>query len=153
LRPGRSYLLESVVRTLRLGHPLTQGTVDSNELWVDAKVTSGGRVIGRSGGLGPHREVDPWAPFLNGYMLHQDGRRIDRRNPRDLFPPLQNPQTPPGAAAVVHYAFTVPEGLTEPVTVELSVRYRKFDTEYMNYVQGQGHTNGAPLAVPNSLPI
>src|SRR5262249_16819687 len=52
LKPGRKYLLEAVVRTLRLGHPLTQGTVDSNELWVDAKVTSAGRVVGRSGGLG-----------------------------------------------------------------------------------------------------
>jgi tetratricopeptide (TPR) repeat protein len=153
LRPGRSYLLESVVRTLRLGHPLTQGTVDSNELWVDAKVTSGGRVIGRSGGLGPHREVDPWAHFLNVYMLDKNGHRIDRRNAQDIFTPLYNHQIPPGAAAVVHYAFTVPEGLTEPVTVELSVRYRKFDTEYMNYVQSQGHTNGAPFAVPNALPI
>jgi hypothetical protein len=26
LEPGRSYLLETVVRTLRIGHPLTQGT-------------------------------------------------------------------------------------------------------------------------------
>src|SRR6266446_6156146 len=53
LRRGKDYLLEVVVRTVKLGHPFTQGTTDSNEVWVDAKVTSGPRLVGRSGGLGP----------------------------------------------------------------------------------------------------
>src|SRR5262249_54526900 len=35
LRPGGRYLVEVVVRTLGLGHPLTQGPVDSNEVWVE----------------------------------------------------------------------------------------------------------------------
>src|SRR5262249_42615064 len=50
LQPGKRYLLEIVVRTLKLGHPFTQGTTDSNEVWVDTKVASGGHTIGRSGG-------------------------------------------------------------------------------------------------------
>src|SRR5262249_2185649 len=82
LGPGRTYLIETVLRTLKLGHPLTQGTVDSNELWVDARVTDDAGVeLGRSGGLGSHGEVDPWAHFINVYMLDKDGNRIDRRNP------------------------------------------------------------------------
>jgi tetratricopeptide (TPR) repeat protein len=145
LKRGRNYLLETVVRTVKLGHPFTQGTVDSNEVWVDAKVSSGGRVIGRSGGIGPHNEVDPWSHFLNVYMLDRDGNRIDRRNPQDIFTPLYNHQIPPGAAAVVHYAFTVPEGLTEPLTVEIKVQYRKFDTKYMQHVFGTGYTNDLPI--------
>jgi tetratricopeptide (TPR) repeat protein len=153
LKRGHKYLLETVVRTLRLGHPLTQGTVDSNELWVDAKVSSGGRVIGRNGGLGPHREVDPWAHFINVFMLDRNGSRIDRRNPQDIFTPLYNNQIPPGAAHVMHYSFTVPEDATEPLTVEVKVNYRKFDTIYMNYVFGQGYSNGAPFQVTNDLPI
>ncbi len=51
LKPGGSYLLETVVRTLRLGHDFTQGTADSNEVWVEIIARSGGRVIGHSGGL------------------------------------------------------------------------------------------------------
>ncbi|MDE2979365.1 MAG: hypothetical protein OXU63_17860, partial [Acidobacteriota bacterium] len=34
LEPGEDYLLEVVVRTLGLGHHLTQGTADSNQLWL-----------------------------------------------------------------------------------------------------------------------
>ena len=48
------------MRNLRVGHHLTQGTADSNELWVDVRVSAGGRVIGRSGGIGPDGAVDPW---------------------------------------------------------------------------------------------
>jgi hypothetical protein len=100
LKPGATYLVEAVLRTLKLGHPLTQGTADSNELWVDAKVVSGDRTIGRSGGLGEGNAVDPWSHFVNVYMLDREGRRIDRRNPQDIFTPLYNHQIPPGAAQV-----------------------------------------------------
>lgn len=153
LEPGATYLLEVVVRTLKVGHQYTQGTADSNETWVDAEVTSGDRVVGRSGGLGPHREVDPWAHFANVYMLDKDGYRIDRRNPQDIFTPLYNHQINPGAAQVVHYRFTVPPDLTEPLTLEVRLQYRKFDTIYLNYVYGTNYTRGAPLTVTNDLPI
>ncbi len=153
LKRGQKYLLETVVRTLRVGHPFTQGTVDSNEVWVDARVTSGWRVLGRNGGLGPHREVDPWAHFINVFMLDRDGNRVDRRNPQDIFTPLYNHQIPPGAAQVVHYEFTVPPDATGPLTVEVKLNYRKFDTIYMNYVFGKGYTNGTPFQITNDLPI
>jgi hypothetical protein len=137
--------LEVVLRTVKLGHPFTQGTVDSNEVWVDSKVTSGGRIVGRSGGLGAYNEADPWSHFVNVYMLDREGNRIDRRNPQDIFTPLYNHQIPPGAAAVVHYAFTVPEKITEPLTVEIKVQYRKFDTKYLQYVFGSNYTNDLPI--------
>jgi len=153
LKRGRSYLLEVVLRTLKVGHPFTQGTVDSNEVWVDAKVKSGGAVVGRSGGLSGHREVDPWSHFVNVYMLDRDGNRVDRRNPQDIFTPLYNHQIPPGAGQVVHYEFVVPEDQNTPLTVEVKLQYRKFDTVYMNYVLSTNYVKGAPLTVTNDLPI
>jgi len=153
LKPGKKYLLEVVLRTLKLGHPFTQGTVDSNDVWVDAKVSSGNRTIGRSGGLGPHNEVDPWSNFVNVYMLDREGNRIDRRNPQDIFTPLYNHQIPPGASQVVHYSFTVPENQREPLAVEVKLQYRKFDSIYMNYVFDTNYTRGAPLTLTNTLPI
>lgn len=154
LKPGKTYLLETVVRTLKLGHPLTQGTVDSNELWADVRVTEpDGDVVGRSGAMGRYGEVDPWSHFLNVYMLDKDGRRIDRRNAQDIFVPLYNNQIPPGAAHVLHYSLKVPENQLDPLTVEVKVQYRKFDTIYYNYVFGTGYTNGAPFQLTNDLPI
>lgn len=153
LKRGKNYLLEVVLRTLTVGHPLTQGTTDSNELWADVNASGGGRTIGRNGGLGRFNEVDPWSHFVNTYMLDKEGRRIDRRNPQDIFTPLYNNQIPPGAAQVAHYSFTVPEDITGPLTVEVRFQYRKFDTIYMNYILGQSYTNGASLQITNELPI
>ncbi len=146
LQPGRDYLLEVVIRTLKLGHSFTQGTADSNEVWVD--VTAAGsrnKVIARSGAMGPLNEVDPWSHFINVYMLDKDGNRIDRRNPQDIFTPLYNHQIPPGAASVVHYKLHVPEDQSRPLAVDVKVQYRKFDTKYMQYVFGKDHVNDLPV--------
>jgi tetratricopeptide (TPR) repeat protein len=135
LKVGKPYLVEVVIRTLGLGHPFSQGTVDSNEIWVELTAkTASGRVIGHSGGIGEDGVVDPYSHFINVYMLDKDGNRIDRRNPQDIFVPLYNKQIPPGAGQIVHFGLDVPEGLKEPITLEAKVNYRKFDQNYMNII-------------------
>jgi tetratricopeptide (TPR) repeat protein len=151
-----------VIRTVKLGHLFTQGTADSNEVWLDVTVKSGERVIGRSGALDPARgnEVDPWAHFVNVFMLDKDGNRIDRRNPQDIFTPLYNHQIPPGAGQTVHYELVLPNDLDAPLTVEVKLQYRKFDQRYMDFVaqsnqklgqQIRGHAGNKPYH--NQLPI
>jgi len=160
LEPGKKYLLESVIRTLKLGHLFTQGTADSNEIWLDVTVTSGDRVIGRSGQVDEKGEVDRWSHFINIFMLDENGHRINRRNAQDIRVPLYNHQIPPGAGQVVHYALDLPDDLSDHVTIEIKLQYRKFDHEYMEIVAAshgpkdhplRGHTMGQPYN--NPLPI
>lgn len=147
LEPGGSYLLETVVRTLRIGHPLTQGTADSNELWLDVTLRDGDRVIGRSGAMGADGDVDPWAHFVNAYLLDREGRRIDRRNVQDIFVALYDHQIPPGSAALVQYAFTIPGDARGPLRIEAALRYRKFDTRLLRHVLGEAFAgNDLPVA-------
>lgn len=145
LKPGSTYLLESVVRTLKVGHHFTQGTVDSNEVWLDVTVTSGGKVIGRSGGLDEQHQVDPWSHFINVFMLDKDGNRIDRRNPQDIFVPLYDNQIPPGAAGTVHYSLPIPADVTEPVTVEVKLQYRKFDKIFADFFTSKSKPGDKPI--------
>ncbi len=162
VQPGKTILLETVVRTLKLGHLFSQGTVDSNEIWLDVTVTSGDRVIGRSGAIDADKqnEVDPWAHFINVFMLDKDGNRIDRRNAQDIFTPLYNHQIPPGAGQTVHYELRIPDDVTEPIKVEVKLQYRKFDTQYMDFVAKtverlgesiRGHIAGTDYV--NELPV
>lgn len=147
LEPGEDYLLEVVVRTLGLGHHLTQGTADSNQLWLDIEVRDElGNLVGRSGGLGEGNRVDPWSHFINVYMLDRDGARIDRRNAEDIFVPLYDHQIPPGAGDVVHYRLEVPPaGAATALTVEAALRYRKFDTTYLRHIYGPETANELPI--------
>ena len=145
LEPGKTYLIEAVIRTVKMGHLFTQGTADSNEVWMDVAVTSGERTLGRSGGQRADGGVDPWSHFVNSYVLDRDGNRIDRRNAQDIFVPLYNHQIPPGAADVIHYRLKVPEDQTAPLTVDVKLQYRKFDTTYMQHVFGKGYNNELPI--------
>ncbi|QDT68844.1 hypothetical protein MalM25_17690 [Planctomycetes bacterium MalM25] len=151
LKAGKSYLIETVIRTLTLGHHFTQGTADSNEVWVELTALAGDRVIGRSGAIDENGRVDPWSHFVNVFMLDREGNRIDRRNAQDIFVPLYNHQIPPGAGQSIHYRLNVPEGIQEPITIEARVRYRKFDRQYLEYIAKQTADTGLPFGL--DLPI
>ena len=148
LEPGREYLVETVVRTVKMGHLFTQGTVDSNEVWVEVLARDGaGRLIGRNGGMASgSNETDPWAHFINAFVIDREGNRIDRRNAEDIFVPLYNHQIPPGAADSLHYRLEVPEDVVGPVTLEARLHYRKFDTLYYRLFTGD-------MERENDLPI
>ena len=137
LAPGGTYVFDVVIRTLRLGHLFTEGTADSNEVWLDVTVESGDNLIGRSGARDSVGAVDPRSHFVNAYVLDRDGNRIDRRNAEDIFTKLYDHQIPPGAAATAHYRVRIPETTVAPVEVTIALRYRKFDTAYMRAFQGE----------------
>jgi tetratricopeptide (TPR) repeat protein len=148
LVPGNRYLIEIVIRTTGVGHHLTQGTADSNELWLDVTATADGKLIGRSGDMDEQGRVDPWSYFVNAYVLDREGKRIDRRNGQDIFVALYNHQIPPGAATVVHYRLDVPVDAQGPVAIEAHLNYRKFDATYLQYLQGKQFTrNELPVTV------
>ena len=146
LEPGAEYVFDVVVRTLRLGHLFTEGTADSNQVWLEVVAESGGQRIGRSGGMAADGRVDPWAHFVNAYVLDRAGNRIDRRNAEDIFTPLYNHQIPPGAATVAHFRLRLPEDLANPLAITARLRYRKFDTTYLRHFQGDPRAR-------NDLPI
>jgi len=145
LQPGETYLLETVIRTLKLGHLFTQGTVDSNQIWLEVRVRSGERIIGRSGSMSDKGRVDPWSHFVNAFVVDREGHRINRRNAQDIFVAVYNNQIPPGAGQTVHYRLQLPADLKAPVTVDLQLKYRKFDSEYLDFIARSHGPNDPPL--------
>ncbi|MDX1970884.1 MAG: multiheme c-type cytochrome [Planctomycetaceae bacterium] len=143
--PGRSYLLETVIRTLTLGHHFSQGTVDSNEIWVEVTASSGDRILATSGAMDDEGVVDPGAYFIRNHVIDREGNRIDRRNPQDIYATLYDHQIPPGAAQVVHYRLDLPEDLSAPVKIVVKLHYRKFDAAYMSFVARTAKPGDPPI--------
>ena len=156
--PGKSYLIETVLRTMTLGHHFTQGTTDSNQIWIELTAKQGNKIIGKSGHRDPLEQVDSWSHFVNTFMLDRNGDRVNRRNAQNIFTPLYSHQIPPGAGQSVHYRMEVPKGSDEPVEVTARLLYRKFDTEYLDYIRRDRDPGRDPLDLgqpgePNDLPI
>jgi hypothetical protein len=137
LVPGQTYLLEVVVRNLAVGHEFTQGTADSNELWLEIQAATAGQAWAENGRLDPYGYVDPWGHFVNSLILDRHGNRIDRRNAKDIFVPLFNHQIGPSSAQVVHYRLTVPADQRGPVALTVRLNYRKFDRLYQDFFMGR----------------
>ncbi|HSM51665.1 MAG TPA: multiheme c-type cytochrome, partial [Thermoanaerobaculia bacterium] len=146
LRGGETYLLEVVVRNLRVGHELTQGTADSNELWVEVTASLDGAPLAASGGLDTEGRLDPWAHQIRVYLVDREGRRIDRRNPQDIYATVYNHQIPPGSADLVRYRLPLPPGARGTLELAARVRYRKFDLDYLRHVFGPEYRNDLPIA-------
>lgn len=154
LQPGAEppgpgvYLLQVVLSTQRLGHHFTQGTADSNQVWVQIELWDGERLLGSSGRTNGLGEVDPWAHFVNVYMLDREGRRIDRRNAQHAVVALYNHQIPPGASHTLHYRIRVPEEIRDGLRLRARLNYRKFDTTYLRHIQGEAFRgNQLPVTV------
>ena len=160
LTPGRDYLFETVVRALMIGHRFTGGTSDSNQVWLEVTVRSGDRIIAHSGMLSSNREVDPAAHFFNVFMLDRNGNRVVHRNTQDMFVAMYDHQIPPDAAQVVRYGLHLPLDVTDSVTFEVKLNYRKFDVPYTDFIANvdddeikpiPDHQPGQPYV--NRLPI
>ena len=142
---GERYLIETIVRNVGVGHEFTQGTADSNEVWLDVEVVSGDRMVGRLGGVDEHAAVDPWSKFINAYVIDRNGMRIERRNPQDIFVTLYNNQVPPGSADLTHFALEVPPDCGDELRVKVALRYRKFDAVIWREVMGDARANDLPV--------
>jgi len=146
VQAGKKYLLESVLRTRTPGHWFTQGTADSNQIWLELRLYHNDKLVAINGGLDKDGVLDEWAYKVNAYVIDREGNRIDRRNAEDMFTMLYNHQIPPGAAALVHYAIEVPENATGQLRLEAALHYRKFDTNYYRlFMHDADRANDLPI--------
>ena len=144
LNPSTPHVLEVVVRNLAVGHAFTEGTADSNEVWIEVTLAdASGQVIAHSGAMAADGSVDPWSKFLNAFVIDRNGVRIERRNVQDIFVTLYSNQVPAGAADVTHFSFMTPSA-AGPLTLRASVKYRKFDATYWREVYGPQRRNDLP---------
>ena len=149
LEPGKEYLVEIVIRNLKVGHKFTEGTIDSNEVWLAVEAKSQENlVIGQSGWLEDETAtVDPWSHFVNAYVIDRDGDRIDRRNAEDIFVKLYDNQIGPGSADVVLYRLEVPDSPElKEIHLDVALNFRKFDRNYYALFTGDPD-------IRNDLPI
>lgn len=131
IKAGETYVFDVVLRTLKLGHKFTEGTSDSNQVWLEISVEHESTPILSSGAMDSQGIVDPDAHFVNAYVLDRFGKRIAERNAEDIFTKLYDHQINPGSASVVHYRLNAPGNLVGKLEITATLKYRKFDTTFL----------------------
>ena len=150
LRLGQTYVLAVVIRNLKVGHKFSEGTSDSNEIWLEVSaVDEAGQVWGVSGDLDPATNALGNAHRLNAYVIDREGNRIDRRNAEDIFVKLYDHQIGPGAATVAFYRLEIPvDASAKKLSISAKLNYRKFDQRYFELFTATPHAfNDLPITV------
>jgi len=132
--PGEEVIFEVVVRNRGVGHTFPGGTNDSNEGWIDFRVTDeGGKEIFRSGAIREDGHVDPRAHSYKVTMVRHDGTEASQRDPQNFHVAAFARVIGPGTADVARYAVKIPEGVSR-VKVEAKLQWRKFNRTYTEFV-------------------
>ena len=129
VRAGDTVRVDTVVRTLGVGHFFPGGTVDAFDCWLELKATDDrGRIIFWSGGVedGGRGPVDPGAHFYRALLIDAHGNPIVRRNAWAARATVYAHLIPPGAADTVHFRLHIPKDEKGHIHLEAKLNYRKF---------------------------
>jgi tetratricopeptide (TPR) repeat protein len=129
VRRGDEVLVDTVVRTKKVGHFFPGGTIDAYDVWLELKATDEkGQTIFWSGkveddGKGP---VEPGAHFYRSLLIDAHGNPINKRNASANRATVYVHLIPPGAADTAHFRLYIPENVGEKITLRAKLNYRKF---------------------------
>ncbi|MHC4339453.1 MAG: tetratricopeptide repeat protein [Planctomycetota bacterium] len=136
LVPGEEVVFEVVVRNRGVGHTFPGGTTDSNEAWIDFRITGeDGGTIFRSGAVDREGRVDPRAHFYRAVWVRHDGTVGNERDAWNFHAPAFSRVIGPGLADVARYAVRVPAGAAgQRLRIEARLMWRKFNRDYSDFV-------------------
>lgn len=135
VQPGETIQVDVVVRNLNVGHMFPGGTNDSNEGWIDFKVSMGDEVVFHNGALNDNRHVDPAAHFYKAVLVDRHGERIDRRNASDIYATVYANVIAPSTSDIARYKFRIPEhSENKTLTIDARLMWRKFNRGFTEFV-------------------
>ncbi len=136
LAPGRSVEFHVVVRNLGVGHTFPGGTNDSNEGWIEFRVSDEkGNVLLESGSIGKDGHLDARAHKYHVIMVDENSDPIHTRIPTTFRAAVYTRVIAPSTSDLARYRVKVPAELAGTrLKVRADLRWRKFDRTYTEFV-------------------
>lgn len=138
--PGYFYLNEDlsfsiIASNLMVGHDFPGGSTDINEVWIHVIARdSSNRLIFESGKLDNQLFVDPKAHFYRSIPIDRHGKAVWRHDLFNMVGDSYKKTIPSGQSDIVKYHFKIPSWVKPPVIINASLRYRKFNQKYAEWV-------------------
>ena len=133
--PGESYEFEVTIKNIGAGHYLPTGLTESRQMWLDITVTDGaGTEIYHSGALDGHGNIDPEAIVYHTVLADAAGNPTEKAWEAESI--LSDHRIPPKGEDTETHDFTVPEGVTLPVSITAVLKYRSAPQELIDHLLG-----------------
>ena len=145
LRSSQKYpvaLYRNIPKKIRLlitnqgvGHNFPGGSIDLNEAWIEFNVFDGRqKLISVKGELQADGSIDPLATVYKEVAIDRYGNEVWRH---DLFNMIGRSYVnviPAGSTDIVEYDLLIPDWATSPVTISATLKFRKLNQRYFNWV-------------------
>lgn len=141
IAPGDSLTVEAIVASDGIGHSFPPELRDLFETWVELDVRDAdNRLIYRSPGLNADGHLDLQAHAYRQILLNRAGEPLTRHEVWLAISKGCDNRLRTRTPELVQFRFTIPSKLHNgPITLAVSVKYRKFAREYTNYVFRHAH--------------
>lgn len=133
----KSKVFVSVTNQL-VGHNFPTGTTDIQEAWLYFSVKDAeGREIYLSGEIGIDQTLANGTHTYKSTPIDRNGKHVWKHDLFRMTGEIYRNLIPPGKSDLVGYEFEVPSNIKSPVTIDVVLKYRKFNARYANWVLGE----------------
>lgn len=143
---GQTRKLTVLVNNHGVGHNFPAGTIDLSEAWVELKVIDGnGETVFSSGHLQNDRSIEPNATVYKETALNHQGDEVWRHDLFNMVGRSYINYIPAGATDVIEYPVTIPDWAVSPLNVSATLKFRKLNPRYANWVEQKQHIKANPI--------
>lgn len=140
LAAGEALTADVVIQNKGIGHSFIPEQRDFYEAWIDFVVKdASGKTIAESGFLQPDGNLDPSAHSFTNRLINTKGELNDIHQIWHNRVLAYNNTIQSGRSQVARYRFRVPKSLKGEFTITATVKYRRFNQHFVDYVFDQKH--------------
>lgn len=141
LKPGARLTVSVVIQNKGIAHSHVPEQRDMYESWVDFVVKdASGKKLAESGALSADGTLDPSAHAFTNRLVNVNGELNQRHEVWRNRVVQYNNTIQSGRAQLVRYSFTLPRSCAGGVTVTATVRYRRFDQQFIDFGLQPGYS-------------
>lgn len=141
---GETIPLNILVSNIGVGHNFPGGTIDINEAWVEIEVLDAqNQLVYASGKLGDDGLVPKDAHVYKGTPIDRKGMEVWRHDLFNMTGESYRNVIKAGESDLARYQMTIPAWAKSPITVYASLKYRKLNKTYADWVM-----EGKPYDIP-----
>ena len=133
--PGEQATLRITASNRGVGHGFPGGTSDINQAWLSVTVIDAGlNTVFQSGYLNSDGTVDSSAHFYHSVPIDRKGKEVWKHDLFRMTGVSYKNLLEANSSDIVDYQFRIPAWVQSPITISVSLNYRKFNQRYANWV-------------------
>ncbi|WDE00362.1 multiheme c-type cytochrome [Thalassomonas actiniarum] len=143
---GEQANITLLVNNRGVGHNFPGGAIALKEAWIDLDIYDGaGQLVYSRGDLLANGEIEPLATVYKEVAIDRFGKEVWRHDLFDIVGRSYLNVIPSGSTDIVNFEFDIPDWATSPLSISATLKLRKLNQKYHDWVNEQEEVKGNPI--------